>query len=58
MNIEGVTLSPGIVEVQTTQHRVFNPEEVAERCLDKILSVSNTAPPRDRDWETPSMFIV
>tara|TARA_B100000073_G_scaffold151100_2_gene124645 strand:- start:484 stop:774 length:291 start_codon:yes stop_codon:yes gene_type:complete len=49
MNIEGVTLSPGIVEVHTTQHRGFNPEEVAERCLDKILSVSDTAPPAIRD---------
>ena len=46
---EGVTLSPGIVEVQTTQHRGFTPEEVAERCLDKLLSVSDTAPPAIRD---------
>lgn len=46
---EGVTLSPGIVEVQTTHHRGFTPEEVAERCLDKLLSVSDTAPPAIRD---------
>ena len=26
MNFEGVTLSPGIVEVQTTQHRGFTPK--------------------------------
>lgn len=49
MNVEGVTLSPGIVEVQTTQHRGFTPEEVADRCLTKLLSVSDTAPPAIRD---------
>jgi|TARA_R110002012_G_scaffold35259_2_gene100983 hypothetical protein len=49
MNFEGVTLSPGIVEVQTTQHRGFTPEEVADRCLTKLLSVSDTAPPAIRD---------
>ncbi len=49
MNFEAVTLSPGIVEVQTTQHRGFTPEEVADRCLTKLLSVSDTAPPAIRD---------
>ena len=49
MNFEGVTLSPGIVEVQTPQHRGFTPEEVADRCLTKLLSVSDTAPPAIRD---------
>ena len=49
MNFEGVTLSPGIVEVQTTQHRGFTPEEVADRCLTKLLSVSDTASPAIRD---------
>jgi len=49
MNFEGVTLSPGIVEVQTTQHRGFTPEEVADRCLTKLLSVSDTAAPAIRD---------
>ena len=49
MNFEGVTLSPGIVEVQTTQHRGFTPEEVAERCLAKLLNISDTAPPAIRD---------
>ena len=49
MNFEGVTLSPGIVEVQTTQHRGFPPEEGADRCLTKLLSVSDTAPPAIRD---------
>jgi len=49
MNFEGVTLSPGIVEVQTTQHRGFTPEDVADRCLTKLLSVSDTASPAIRD---------
>ena len=49
MMFEGVTLSPGVVEVQTTQHRGFTPEEVAERCLNKLLNVSETAPPAIRD---------
>jgi hypothetical protein len=45
MMVEGGKISPGIVEVQTTDHRGFTPEEVAERCLSKLLSVSDTAPP-------------
>ena len=31
------------VEVHTTQNRGFTPEEVAERCADKIISVSDEA---------------
>ena len=49
MNFEGVTISPGIVEVQTTQHRGFTPEDVADRCLTKLLNVSDTAPSVIRD---------
>lgn len=37
------------VEVRTTQGRGFTPEEVAERCAEKIVSVSETAPPVIRD---------
>ena len=33
------------VEVHTTQNRGFSPEEVAERCADKIISVSDGAHP-------------
>mgnify|MGYP003631836327 FL=1 len=33
------------VEVHTSNGRGFNPEEIAERCADKILSVSDTAHP-------------
>lgn len=38
-----------IVNVLTTEGRGFTPDEVAERCVDKIISVSNTAHPGIRD---------
>ncbi len=38
-----------IVNVQTTQNRGFTPDEVAERCVDKLISVSDTAHPAIRD---------
>jgi len=34
----------GTVGVQTSSNRGFTPEEVAERCLDRIISVSDSAP--------------
>jgi hypothetical protein len=37
------------VMVQATSNRGFTPEEVAERALNKILSVSETAPHFIRD---------
>tara|TARA_Y100000114_G_scaffold75793_1_gene69505 strand:+ start:159 stop:458 length:300 start_codon:yes stop_codon:yes gene_type:complete len=33
-----------IVTVHATENRGHSPEEVAERCLDKIIQVSETAP--------------
>ena len=36
------------VEVHTSKGRGFNPEEIAERCADKILSVSDSAHPAIR----------
>lgn len=33
------------VSVLTTHHRGHTPEEIADRCLARILSVSETAPP-------------
>jgi hypothetical protein len=45
MMIEGGKISSGIVDVQTTSHRGFTPEEIADRCLDKIVHVSESAPP-------------
>ena len=41
--------SDPIVNVQTTQNRGFSPDEVAERCVEKLISVSNDAHPAIRD---------
>ena len=38
-----------IVKVQTTNNRGFSPDEVAERCVEKLISVSDTAHPAIRD---------
>ena len=38
-----------IVNVQTTQNRGFSPDEVAERCVEKLISVSDNAHPAIRD---------
>lgn len=44
--IEGsIGIAPGFkVDVRTTQNRGFTPEELAQQCADKIISVSDTAP--------------
>jgi hypothetical protein len=34
-----------IVNVHTTENRGFTPEEIAKRCSDKIVEVSETASP-------------
>ena len=38
-----------VVGVKTTSGRGFTPEELAEMCADKIVYVSDTAPPEIRD---------
>jgi len=38
-----------IVNVHTTEGRGFTPDEVAERCVEKLISVSDTAHPAIRD---------
>jgi len=38
-----------IVNVQTTNNRGFTPDEVAERCVEKLISVSDDAHPAIRD---------
>ena len=38
-----------IVSVSTTQNRGWTVEEVADRCLQRIIAVSDTAPPEIRD---------
>lgn len=38
-----------VVQVHTTSGRGFTPEEVASRCADKLVAVSDNAPPAIRD---------
>ena len=38
-----------IVKVKTTHGRGFTPEEIAKRCVEKIISVSDNANPIIRD---------
>jgi hypothetical protein len=37
------------IKVHATQNRGFTPDEVAVRCVDKLMSVSDTAHPSIRD---------
>jgi hypothetical protein len=45
MITNGLTMSAGTVEVHTTTKRGFTPEEVASRCVDRIISISDQANP-------------
>jgi len=38
-----------VVGVRTTKNRGFTPEELAAQCMEKVISVSETAPPALRD---------
>tara|TARA_R100001369_G_C3304343_1_gene166253 strand:+ start:1237 stop:1521 length:285 start_codon:yes stop_codon:yes gene_type:complete len=38
-----------LVDVKTTNHRGFTPEELAEQCTGKIVSISDNAHPAIRD---------
>lgn len=38
-----------IVDIHTTNNRGFTPEEVATRCVDKIVEVGDNAAPEIRD---------
>ena len=38
-----------IVNIKTTENRGFTPDEVAERCVEKLISVSDNAHPAIRD---------
>lgn len=50
MKVEALQMNPEFqVEVHTTSGRGFTPEEVAERCADKIISISDNANPAIRD---------
>ena len=37
------------VEIQTTDNRGQTPEEVAQRCVNKIIGISNNAHPAIKD---------
>jgi hypothetical protein len=50
MFVINASVSSGpIVAVHTTENRGFTPEEVAARCVDKLMSVSDTAHPLIRE---------
>jgi hypothetical protein len=50
MKIDPIQLNPEFqVEVRTTDNRGFTPEEVAELCAEKIISISDDANPVIRD---------
>lgn len=50
MKVEALQMNPEFqVEVHTTSGKGFTPEEVAERCADKIISISDNANPAIRD---------
>jgi hypothetical protein len=48
-NIKFDIPSAPVVDVVTTENRGFTPDEVAERCVEKLISVSDTAHPAIRD---------
>ena len=41
-----------LVSVTTTSNRGFTPDELAEQCVKKIISISETAPPAIKDQAT------
>jgi hypothetical protein len=50
MNLNALDISSDFsVDVKTTIKRGFTPEEVAERCANKIINVSDDANPAIRD---------
>lgn len=48
-NIKFDIPSAPVIDVVTTENRGFTPDEVAERCIEKLISVSDTAHPVIRD---------
>lgn len=42
--IDALTMSAPSVMVHTTEGRGFSPEEVAQRCADRIVHISDSAP--------------
>lgn len=48
-NIKFDIPSAPVIDVVTTENRGFTPDEVSERCVEKLISVSDTAHPAIRD---------
>ena len=44
-----VPQNENLVDIRTTDGRGFNPDELAEQCVQKIISVSNDTHPAVRD---------
>lgn len=44
-----VDVARPIVDVRTTENRGFTPEELAAQCMEKVISVADTAPQGLRD---------
>jgi len=49
MLTESIGVTVGSVGIQTTDNRGFTPEEIAERCVNKLIGVSDNAHPAIRD---------
>ena len=49
MFTESIGVTVGSVGVQTTDNRGFTPEETATRCVNKIIGISDNAPPAIRE---------
>lgn len=49
MIIEPISTMMSGVDVRTTSNRGFTPEEVAERCVERIISVGDQTHPAIRD---------
>ena len=49
MFTDPIGLTVGSVGVQTTNNRGFTPEETAERCVNKIIGISDNAHPMLRE---------
>lgn len=47
--MNGIQMSAPKVGVETVSGRGFTPEEVAKRCANKIVGISNNAPPEIRE---------
>ena len=49
MKTDEIVMGSIAVGVETVSGRGFTPQEVAKRCSNKLMSVSDTAPPAIRD---------